>query len=269
MGKLIGRPSLINILGGESANMPEFNYGHLRNLLSRKLVIWTCNSATRLIAVSEYQINILKKYGLKRAQVNKIPWGVKSEMFFPINQERMPPLKILHVANLNEVKDQETLIKAFEIIQKRIPAVLRIVGPDYLNGKIQKLVDTLNLQQGVSFEGFILYSEIAKHYQWADVFILTSLSEGQNNAITEAMMCGLLPLSTPVGIMEELGEDVGIMFNKKDFKSLANQIIELYSQPDKWKRKCDAALQWASAHDFNWTMSKTRELISSVIEASK
>src|SRR5690606_19095740 len=196
-GKILRKPSVVSILGAETANLPEINYGYLRNARLRRLMIWTCRHADELIAVSQYQVDILKRHDLSRT-VHVIPFGADKRLFYPLLKKPSLPLKILHVANLNEVKDQETLVRAFDVIRKRIPAQLRIVGPDFLGGKIQAIVEQLGLDGDVEFIPPVPQSQILVHYHWADVFMLTSLSEGQNNAITEAMMCGVLPVSTAV-----------------------------------------------------------------------
>ena len=263
LGKLFRKPSMINILGAETAAIPEINYGYLRRPISRKLVLFTCRHADRLIAVSEYQVNILKQHGLKR-YTDVIPWGVDKNFFYPVFKTLDPPLKILHVANLNEVKDQYTLIHAFRIIRNRIPAVLKIVGPDYLDGKIQELVSSLNLTNDVEFVGFVPHKEILKYFHWADAFMLTSLSEGQNNSITEAMMCGVLPVGTSVGIMYDIGAEVGIVADCRDHETIAQKVLDLYNRPEEWEKKRMAAFQWAKSHDLTWTVQQLKSVLDNV-----
>ena len=146
LGKIIGKPTVVNILGAESANILEINYGHLRKLFSRKLVVWTCQKATELVAVSGNQIKLLKPYGVKR-DARIIPWGVSKELFQAFTRDLKLPLKIIHVANLTAVKDQATLLNAFKLIRDKIPSKLKIVGPDFMNGRTQRLASDLRLNQ--------------------------------------------------------------------------------------------------------------------------
>jgi glycosyltransferase involved in cell wall biosynthesis len=187
--------------------------------------------------------------------------GVKKKDFYPTTKRLELPLKIIHVANLNEVKDQETLIRAFEVIRRELPCILKIVGPDFLNGQLQKLTRELNLSSDIEFIGAVPHHSLLPYFQWADAFMLTSLSEGQNVAITEAMMCGLLPISTKVGIMHDIGDDVGIISNCKDYEGLANQTISLYRQSDEWERKRKSAFDWATHHDFDWTILQIKRIL--------
>jgi glycosyltransferase involved in cell wall biosynthesis len=232
----------------------------MRKFMSRKVVQWTCSRANELIAVSDYQLVQLSKYGIRRA-AKVIPWGVDAKLFFPTDKEPVLPLKFIHVANLTAVKDQVTLVKVFANIRKAIPSKLRMVGPDFFNGVIQRLVDELGLTEDVEFTGFVLNRDILKHYHWADAFVLTSLSEGQNNSITEAMMCGLLPVSTRVGIMHDLGNTVGVVEDVGDHEALARSVIELYNQSQEWKSRCMRARVWAMTHDLEWTTDQLQHVI--------
>jgi len=260
VGILFRKKTIVNLLGSESANLPEINYGFLRKTHLRKLVLWTCHQATELVVVSHYQIRMLKPYGFNR-EVRFIPWGSDREMFYPQPKTSNAPLNILHVANLNEVKDQETLLRAFQLIRSRVPAKLRMVGPDFMNGKIQQRAKELNLGDDVEFKGLVSHNQIAEHYHWAHLFMLTSLSEGQNNSIGEAMMCGLVPASTSVGIMDEL-QDAGVVVKPGDFKSLADGVVDLYLNPVEWEKRRQRALQWSTQYDLNWTVTALKDLLN-------
>jgi len=261
LGKILRLPSIINILGAESANVPSIRYGHLRKFIPRKIVLWTCRHATELIAVSGYQIETLKRYSLKRDIVHIIPWGVNAAVFNPSNQRTEVPLKIVHVANLTPVKDQETLIKTFMMVRRKLPAKLRIIGPDFMNGRIQELVDEYELTADVEYVGFVLNKDLVSHYHWADVFMLTSLSEGQNNAATEALACGLVLAGTNVGILFDIGFDVGVVAEPRDYHQLAEKLVALYADSEKWNRKKSAARRWSVKHDLTWTIDQLTRII--------
>jgi glycosyltransferase involved in cell wall biosynthesis len=262
LGKTTFTPSVVNILGAETANVPGMRYGHLQKPLSRRLVLWTCRKANEVVAVANHQVDVLQAQGVTR-EFHVIPFGADSKLFYPMRKPLTPPLKILHVANLTPVKDQETLIKAFEIIRQEIPAVLRVVGPDHLDGQIQKSAAQSEFKNDIEFTGFVSYDCIPQHYQWADVFMLTSLSEGQNNSLMESMMCGLLPVSTAVGMMDmDFGNKVGITTACRDYSALGNAVVEHFKNRQLWQKKRDAALLWAQEHDLTWTIVQLKKVIN-------
>ena len=258
---LVGVRSTVILLGGETANIPEIKYGHLRNTISRKLILWMAKRVTNLITVSERQKKVLVDNGVTR-NIKVIPWGSDVNVFFANEKRKTTELRILHVANLTEVKDQEMLIKAFDLIADKIPARLKIVGGDYMQGKIHEAAKKLQHSAAIEFIGAVRHREIVSYYQWADLFMLTSLSEGQNSSLHEAMSCGCIPASTDVGAMDKLvGEEIGIVVNCGDYEMLACRVIDLYNDKAMWNAKQAQAVKYAITHDFENTIRQIKTVL--------
>lgn len=259
--RLVGVRSTVILLGGETANVPEIKYGHFRNTISRQLILWMSIRVTNLITVSERQKKVLVDNGVRK-NIKVIPWGSDVNVFFPNEKRTTAELRILHVANLTEVKDQETLLKAFDLIADEIPARLKIVGGDYMQGKIQGAAKKLRHYAAIEFIGAVPHSEIVFYYQWADLFMLTSLSEGQNSSLHEAMSCGCIPATTDVGAMDKLsGDNVGIVVNCGDCDMLARRVIELYNDKAMWSIRQARAVKYATAHDFENTIRQLKTVL--------
>jgi glycosyltransferase involved in cell wall biosynthesis len=109
------------------------------------------------------------------------------------------------VGRLNPVKDQATLVHAFERLGLRYPhAVLVIAGDGPLRGDLEHLVDTLQLRDRVRLLGE--RRDIPAVLAALDVFVLPSIAEGISNTILEAMASGLPVIATHVGGNPELLE---------------------------------------------------------------
>jgi glycosyltransferase involved in cell wall biosynthesis len=257
LGKLAGVPSVVTILGAEAAAVPSIGYGALLEPATRRLVLETCARASALVVVSESQREILRQHGLRRQDVQVIPLGMDPDMFgFQPKAAFRPPLKILHVANLTAVKDQATLVRGFALLRRDMEAKLRIVGPDHMRGRIHRLVAELGVQDDVELTGPLPYHAIAEQHRWADMFVLTSLSEGQNTALMEAAMCGVLQVSTPVGHIKDLGEAVAVVVRLGDPADLAAKIRAIVNDPKEWQAKVARARVWAAEHDLPWTVAR-------------
>jgi glycosyltransferase involved in cell wall biosynthesis len=264
LGRIFNKPVIINTLGAELANVPEIHYGLLRKRLPLKLIVWTLRKASAVLTISQYQADIIHALGIARS-VNVIPWGADASLFL-FNKKSWEELKILHVANLTEVKDQETLIKTFAEIRKKRTARLKIVGTDYRNGMIQKLVRELSLEKDVEFVGAVPYDAIPQYYHWANIMVHTSLYEGQCMAVTEAVASGLLVAGTSVGILFDLDDPCRIGVDPKEFKELADRILSLTAQPGACEQKVRNAKHWSDEHDFNWTVKQFDALIRNFIQ---
>jgi len=261
LSRLSRRPSAAVFLGSELARVPEAGYGALRRPVARRLVQATCKGLTAAILCSRWQLHALDDVGAGRENAHLIPWGADKRLFRFEPKTFVSPLKIVHVANLSPVKDQATLVKAFAILRERMSAKLRIVGGDFMRGSIHALVRRLRLSDDVEFTGSVRHSAVYSHYRWADMCVQTSLSEGQNGAVTEAMMCGVLVVSTPVGIAADLGEDSVVTVQKGDPYDVAGKIQAIARDPAEWKSKVQRAREWTESHDLDWTIDRLTHLL--------
>jgi glycosyltransferase involved in cell wall biosynthesis len=261
LAKLVGKPSVITLLGAEAASVPSIDYGALGRPTTRRLVLETCARASSVVVLSGQQRETLREHGL-RAKMEVIPFGVDKAMFKPQRKNRFPPLKLLHVANLTAVKDQVTLIRGFSIIRASMDAKLRIVGPDHMNGELQLLTASLGLQDHVEFLGAVPYADIPAHYRWADAFVLTSLSEGQSVALAEAAMSGVLLVSTPVGCVKDLGDEAVVVVRTGDPFDLAAKVRAVAGDRAQWDKKVALAQAWADRHDLRWTVDRLTTVIN-------
>jgi teichuronic acid biosynthesis glycosyltransferase TuaC len=78
-----------------------------------------------------------------------------------------------------------------------------LVGEGPNRPDLEKQARELNIQTKVHFEGYIPHSKVASYLQKADLFCLSSFSEGLPGVILEAMACGLPVVATNVGGVSE------------------------------------------------------------------
>jgi glycosyltransferase involved in cell wall biosynthesis len=254
-------PSAVMLLGAETADVPSIGYGHLGHPLSRRLVIETCRRADALVAVAQSQLDALARCGFARRDDHVVPIGAEAALFPFEAKPLTKPLKIVHVANLTGVKDQATLLRAFARLPASLDARLRIVGDGSLRGALMGLIHELGLDRTVELTGTVPFGEMPNHYHWADMFVLTSLSEGQNRSLTEAAMCGVLQVSTPVGHIADLGETVAVVVRAGDPQHIADRIVGIAGDADGWGRRVRAARGWAATHDMAWTVDRLSAIL--------
>jgi glycosyltransferase involved in cell wall biosynthesis len=262
LANIVRRPAAVMLLGAEAADLPAINYGHLGRAGARGRLFRTCARARALIAVSRYQLERLAAHGFSRPDARVIPIGAEADRFPFEPKPPRTPLRIIHVANLTAVKDQGTLLGAFARLRGLgVDARLRVVGEDNLGGEIQRLAEGLGVRNEVEFTGAVPYAEMPAHYRWADIALSTSLSEGQNLALTEAAMSGVLVVGTPVGHLHDLGEDAAVLVKAGDPEDVARRIAAIVGDGPGWQRRVQAARAWASAHDMGWTVDRIGEII--------
>ncbi len=255
LGRTCRVPVAVMLLGAETADLPAIGYGQLGRPLSRRLVIETCRRTDALVAVADAQLEALARRGFARPDDHVVPIGAEAALF-PFEVKRRAPLRILHVGNLTAVKDQATLLRAFALLPRALDARLRIVGSGSLRGELDALCRELRIAEAVELTGAVPFTSMLDHYRWANMFVLTSLSEGQNRALTEAAMCGVLQVSTPVGHIADLGETVAVVVRAGDPRQIADRIVGITGDADGWRRRVRAARGWAASHDMGWTVDR-------------
>src|SRR5439155_18500964 len=112
----------------------------------------------------------------------------------------------IQVARLDYLKDHATALRTLECVAGRRPdAHLLLVGEGPERAAIEAQVRERRLGDRVRLLG--LRKDIPRLLQAADVFLLTSISEGIPLTLIEAMAAGLPVVSTRVGGVGEGVED--------------------------------------------------------------
>ncbi|MBW4645027.1 MAG: glycosyltransferase family 4 protein [Goleter apudmare HA4340-LM2] len=133
-------------------------------------------------------------------------------------------------------KNVATLIRATAILRHQVPDVeVRIAskGPEWEN--LRRLAQELDLDQQVTFLGYIPYEELVKEYIRCHVFCLPSLQEGFGIVFAEAMAtCKPIVASRSTSTPELITDGVqGLLATPLDAEDLAHQLAEILLSPAK------------------------------------
>jgi len=139
------------------------------------------------------------------------------------------PLRLLTVGSLIPRKRIDRTINAMG----RLPALqqvhLTIAGSGPERESLQRLASATGLAERIQFVGAVDPQRVAGLLAQADVFILTSHSEGRPNAILEAMGAALPVLATDIdGVRDVVEHDTtGLLHREDDASHLAAHISRL------------------------------------------
>lgn len=143
---------------------------------------------------------------------------------------------ILYVGRLSSEKGIEELIMAIALYKssnlsekKKLNLKLEIVGSGPLEDRLKKLVKKHNLENEISFIGFVPNDKITKYYDSAYIFI-NPAHTGSGRTVYEALARGLAVITTPSGIDEILCPNKNcILINAVSPERLLNSIVYLAS----------------------------------------
>jgi glycosyltransferase involved in cell wall biosynthesis len=167
-----------------------------------------------------------------------------------IGRSGRPP-RAVHVARLNRIKDQPTLLRAARMVADRLPGfTLDIVGDGPMGTVVRPLATELGLGDVVRFHG--MKDDVRPFLADADVFVLSSLSEGISITLLEAMAAGLPVVATDVGGNREVVRhgETGTLVPVGDADALATEMCTLLTDPDLSRRMGAAGRARVDA-DFN------------------
>ena len=138
-----------------------------------------------------------------------------------------PGFTLASVGRLVREKDFATLIRAVAVARQAVPDLgLWIVGGGEEGPALRKLCAELQLESVVRFCGE--RHDVGNWLQAADVFVLSSTSEGLPISMLEAMAAGLPAIVTDVGALPELValSDAGTTVPVRNVACLARAIVE-------------------------------------------
>ncbi len=193
-----------------------------------------------LVAVTEGIRSQSIQEGIRPELVITIPNGIqlpsikrKSAEVFSKNL-KIPTgcMTLLSVGRLVHEKAYEVLIQAMQlVVQEYSEVVLLIAGSGVLQDHLQKWIDTLHLADRVHLLGD--RQDVTDLMINADIFVMSSRSEGMPMALLEAMGSGLPVVATRVGGLSEVVEDhsQGMLVPAEDPQELAKAILELLRDP--------------------------------------
>jgi glycosyltransferase involved in cell wall biosynthesis len=251
--KLLRLPSLVHIAGGELAALPEIGYGGRRKWWSRLREALVLRRADIVTAASAPIIDSLRTLGIR---ARRVPLGVDLRVWAPLapRARQQKQAHLIHVASLNRVKDQTTLLQALgELLGAGLDFHMDIVGVDTLDGAMQSLATRLGLDQCVRFLGFKTQSELRSIMQSADLLVMSSLHEAGPLVLLEAAVAGVPTVGTNVGHIAEWSPAAALAVPIGDPDALARAIHIVLTDESLRLRLASEAQRRAITEDADCT----------------
>jgi glycosyltransferase involved in cell wall biosynthesis len=236
------KPPFIAYIHGIIADEAKFERGWVRISLelmaqAERVSVHRGNMA---IATSDYSRSRLSHLYNYTQEIQIVPPPIDlqawDEAVASISQEANPRPTVLCVGVQYPRKNVATLIRATAILRDRVPDVeVRIAskGPEWDN--LRRLAQELNLNQNVTFLGYLPYEQLVREYVRCHVFCLPSLQEGFGIVFAEAMATSKPVVASRSSSTPELIQhDVqGLLATPLDPEDLAHQLAEVLLSPEK------------------------------------
>ncbi|MBF0117736.1 MAG: glycosyltransferase [Desulfobacterales bacterium] len=237
LSKLTGKKFIVTVRGHEALYLDEISF-------RQKIIKSFLKKADFVIALSSKLKELCIKNGVSNKKIDVIPNGVDTKAFYYIDKSlcrrhlniNLKERVIISIGSLTYGKGFDRLINVFpQILKSYSDTRLYIIGSsgpagDYKKDLI-KLVNKNGLANHINFIGEVPNQNLVFWYNAADVFCLSSRSEGSPNVLNEALSCGCPSVATDVGTVSEIlkNEFMGII-SPNNKEGLFAGILNVFSK---------------------------------------
>jgi glycosyltransferase involved in cell wall biosynthesis len=224
-------------------------HGQSLNLTARqrRLVGFLSRFTDRFVCVSRDSARLAVEQGVRADKVCTLWNGIDTTRFPNFGPRGEGPAVI--VARLVPEKDMETLLRAVDLVRREEPSFqLEIAGDGVCLPQLRALAVALNLGDHVRFLGPT--RDVPALLARAQLFVLSSISEGVSLTLLEAMATGLAVVATNVGGNSEVVADgeTGLLVPPRDPAGLAAAMLRLRRDPVERTRLGQAGRERVEEH---------------------
>jgi glycosyltransferase involved in cell wall biosynthesis len=276
--KVLNKPVIITIV-----NFPGLSWSYGLFLVDFVGKAYTYTITRRILKIADEVIlsatsliEYVLRLGVSIDKTEVIHRGVDTQLFYP-NRERGRLLRkkfglmdddivILFAGRLVPVKGVKYFVEvAMILLRDNKKLKFLVAGDGLLRGKYEK--ETEIYRSNVKFIGF--RQDMPDVMNAADIFVLSSLSEGCPNAVLEACACAKPVISTNVGAAGDiiLNGETGLLVESGDVCALKDALERVLSSLHSTKMG-EKALQRVRKY-FTWDviMSKLEKVYSEALKA--
>ncbi|MBI2040905.1 MAG: glycosyltransferase family 4 protein [DPANN group archaeon] len=243
----------------------------MQNVFGRLALKW----ANKIIILSPYELQFIKKLSKKKNEIIPIPNGVSAEFFNSTGKNNMSKINsaaprrtspsigfkkkykingkmVLFLARINKIKGPDILMAAAKkILAERNDVTFVFAGGD--DGYQKELEILSGGDSNLKILGRLPREDVIAAYNAADIYVLPSKREGMPLTLFEAMAAGCPVIATPVNnVPYAMSEpENGFFVNYSDVAALKEKIIKLLSDRKLRNRISKANKNHAKKYDWD------------------
>ena len=259
VGRRLGIPVIYEVRAfweDAAVDLGTSREGGLRYRISRALETFAFRHARHVTTICAGLKQDIVARGIPEGRVTLIPNAVDVDAF-EFGQAPDEALKahlglagktvVGFIGSFYAYEGLDLLLAALPQVTARIPeARVLLVGGGPQENELKALAAKLGIEDRVVFAGRVPHGEVQRYYGIVDVFAYPRKSMRLTELVTplkplEAMAQGRLLVASDVGGHKELIRDgeTGVLFRAGDAASLADAIVRLLGQRDRWPQLRD------------------------------
>lgn len=249
-GRLVRKPVVTTLRGSDVARAA-------RSRVDRTILDLAVRNSRIVVCVSEAMAEQLRaQYPARSADIHACLNGA-DEAFFQIDKvaSEAASLRVLAVGNLIRLKGFDVLIDAIARAHHRERIHVLIVGGGPERERLLAQAAARGVSSSFTFIGSVPSTDMPEHMSKADVFVLSSRSEGRPNVVVEALASGLPVISTNLEGVHGMvtNGDTGWLVAVDDSGALAATLDEVVTDRAELQRRGQRARTFARTEIGTWT----------------
>jgi len=220
--------------------------------------------ADKIITISvNTSRDLVKKFRISPKKIKLIYMGV-SDNFRVVSKEKALKLMrerfnvnkpyILYVGRNEPHKNLKAIILSYNFLPSYLKEKYQLVFVGKQEKKYYKpleaLINKYNLQEHVTFTGYVEESDLPYIYSGASIFVFPSFYEGFGLPILEAMKCGVPTVSSNTSSLTEVGGDAVLYSDPSDIAKISEHIKNVLE--DEWLKKKMIKKGFNQVKKFSW-----------------
>jgi glycosyltransferase involved in cell wall biosynthesis len=174
------------------------------------------------------------------------------------------PLRVIFVGRLSRSKNVHVLLDALgKLHSKGMNVEARIIGEGPELPALKTLSIALDLPQtAISFLGGMSFEDVLSNYEWADVLVLASETEGWPKAIAEGMAFGLVCIGSHRGLVPQmLADGRGLVVEPGDPAALVCSLENIIRKHVDFPSMSRKAAEWGQRYSLDGLKRALQDLL--------
>ena len=219
------------------------------------------------IAISNSTKTDLVRRGIDPRKISVVPCGIDTDFYTPDEQTAPEQGSFLYVGRLKRYKGVQLILAALALLcEQGRDYTLTVLGSGDYEGELKKLSTRLNLDDVVTFEGFVSqeYKLNWLRKAWAAVF--ASEKEGWGLTVIEANACGTPVIASDSdGLRDSVRDgETGLLVPHGDIEKLAAAMDNIACDRALRQKLSKQGIEWAAGFNWDTTASKMIELMEQI-----
>lgn len=225
----------------------------------------------------------LLQEGISKDKIKTVYEGVNTNIFYPkekdmelVEEFNLDENKFTfsYIGKLSSIKGVQYILYAANILKQKgyTNFQITITGSGAQKSNLEKIIKKANLEEYITFTGFVEYTKIARLFSLADVLILPTIptmtiQEQYGMVIVESLACNKPVIGSKSGSIAEIIDNAGLVYTPGNWNELADRMIEIMSNEELYKQLShNAEVLTKTRYSIDVTAKTLQEALESLCE---